>query len=55
MVTAAIVCAVLGLVLLGVGVAWLTGAIGPADDADDWRERTADTAADFRDWLRTGR
>ena len=57
MVTAAIVCAALGLVLLGVGVAWLTGAIGGSDEAaaTDWRERTADTAADFRDWLRTGR
>ena len=52
MVTAAIVCAILGLVLLAAGVAWLT-----SDDssATDWRERTADTAADFRDWLRTGR
>ena len=56
MVTAAIVCAVLGLVLLGVGIAWLTGAIGGDEGAaTDWRERTADTAADFRDWLRTGR
>jgi hypothetical protein len=48
MVTAAIVCAVLGLLLVGAGVVWLLRA-------DDWRERTADTAADFRDWLRTGR
>jgi hypothetical protein len=55
MVTAAIVCAVLGLVLVGVGIAWLTGAIGPGNAGGDWRERTADTAADFRDWLRTGR
>lgn len=55
MVTAAIVCAVLGLVLLGIGLAWLTGAIGSEEAATDWRERTADTAADFRDWLRTGR
>jgi hypothetical protein len=56
MVTAAIICAAVGLVLLAVGVAWLTGAIGGGDAAStDWRERTADTAADFRDWLRTGR
>ena len=55
MVTAAIVCAVLGLALVGVGVAWLTGAFGSEPGGDDWRERTADTAADFRDWLRTGR
>ena len=55
MVTAAIVCAVLGLVLLGVGVAWLAGAFGPASGGDDWRERLGDTAADFGDWLRTGR
>jgi hypothetical protein len=54
MVIAAIVCAVLGLVLLGVAVAWLLGAFGSAP-AGDWRERSADTAADFRDWLRTGR
>jgi hypothetical protein len=57
MVTAAIICAVAGLVLLVAGLAWLTGAIGPGDGgpAGDWRERTADTAADFRDWLRLGR
>jgi hypothetical protein len=57
MVTAAIICAVAGLVLLVAGLAWLTGAIGPGDDGPggDWRERTADTAADFRDWLRLGR
>jgi hypothetical protein len=57
MVTAAIICAAVGLVLLAVGVAWLSGAIGGSDEATttDWRERTADTAADFRDWLRTGR
>ena len=48
MVTAAIVCAVLGIVLLVAGTVWLL-------HADDWRERSADTAADFRDWLRTGR
>ena len=53
MVTAAIVCAVIGLVLLAAGVAWLTH--GDDAGAADWRERTADTAADFRDWLRTGR
>ena len=56
MVTAAIICAVLGLVLLALGVAWLSGAIGgDAAASTEWRERTADTAADFRDWLRTGR
>jgi hypothetical protein len=56
-VTAAIICAAVGLVLLGLGVAWLSGAIGGSGEgaATDWRERTADTAADFRDWLRTGR
>jgi hypothetical protein len=54
MVIAAIVCAVLGLVLLVLGVLWVTGAIGPGGD-DDWRERATDTAADFQDWLRTGR
>ncbi|HEX8053361.1 MAG TPA: hypothetical protein VF517_10235 [Thermoleophilaceae bacterium] len=55
--TAAIICAAVGLVLLGLGVAWLSGAIGGSGEgaATDWRERTADTAADFRDWLRTGR
>jgi hypothetical protein len=57
MVTAAIICAAAGLVLLVAGLAWLTGVIGPAGEraADDWRERTADTAAEFRDWLRLGR
>ena len=55
MVTAAIVCAVVGVALLAVGVAWLSGAIGEGEAARDWRERTADTAADFRDWLRLGR
>ena len=55
MVTAAIVCAVVGMVLLAVGLAWLTGAIGDGRAAADFRERTADTAADFRDWLRLGR
>lgn len=57
MVTAAIVCAALGIVLLLVGLAWLTGVLAPGEDppAGDWRERTAETAADFRDWLRLGR
>jgi hypothetical protein len=57
MVTAAIICAVVGLGLLLLGAAWLTGVLPAADDgaAADWRERTADTAADFRDWLRLGR
>ena len=57
MVTAAIICAAAGVVLLVLGLAWLTGLIGPGDEgpAGDWRERTADTAADFRDWLRLGR
>jgi hypothetical protein len=57
METAAIICAVAGVLLLAVGVAWLAGAL-PTDSegaAADWRERTADTAADFRDWLRLGR
>ena len=57
MVTAAILCAAVGILLLILGLAWLTGAIGADDDgpSGDWRERTADTAADFRDWLRLGR
>lgn len=55
MVTAAIICAVAGVLLLAVGVAWLSGAIGDGEAASEWRERTADTAADFRDWLRFGR
>lgn len=50
-VTAAIICAVAGLVLLVAAVVML----GSGDRAADWRERTADTAADFRDWLRLGR
>ena len=54
MVTAAIICAAAGVVLLVAGGAWL--ASGSAEGADsDWRERAADTAADFRDWLRLGR
>jgi hypothetical protein len=57
MVTTAIICAAAGVLLLSLGLAWLTGAIGGGEDgpAGDWRERTADTAADFRDWLRLGR
>ncbi len=55
MVTAAIVCAALGLVLVGVGIAWLSGAFGSSVGDNGWRESAADTAADFRDWLRTGR
>ena len=53
MVTAAIICAAVGVVLLVVAVVLL----GRTDEgpASDWRERTADTAADFRDWLRLGR
>lgn len=52
MVTAAIVCAAAGVVLLVVGIVLLS-----RDDASAsaWRERTVDTAADFRDWLRLGR
>ena len=50
-VTAAIICAAAGLVLLVAAIVLL----GSSDRADDWRERTADTAADFRDWLRVGR
>ena len=54
MVTAAIICAAAGVLLLAAGLAWLLrdGDEGPAGG---WRERTADTAADFRDWLRLGR
>ena len=56
MVTAAIICAAAGLLLLAVGGVWLARAPGPAEEgAGDWRERVADTAADFRDWLRLGR
>ena len=51
MVTAAIICAATGLVLLAAAVAMLRSS----DRAAEWRERTADTAADFRDWLRLGR
>jgi hypothetical protein len=61
MVLIAIACAVLGVTLLAVGVAWLLGAFPgrgaaalPAS-AVEARERAADTAADFRDWLRFGR
>ena len=55
--TAAIICAAVGLLLLALGAAWLAGWIGPGDEgpAGEWRERAADTAADFRDWLRLGR
>ncbi len=52
MVTAAIVCAAAGVVLLVLGLVLLTRDDGPASE---WRERTVDTAADFRDWLRLGR
>ena len=57
MVTAAIVCAAAGLVLLLLGIAWLAGWLPSSDEgpSGDWRERTIDTAADFRDWLRLGR
>jgi hypothetical protein len=53
--TAAIICAVAGLVLL---IAALLALARHGDDESGpsgWRERTADTAADFRDWLRYGR
>ena len=53
MVTAAIICAAAGVLLLALGLAWLTrDEDGPPSE---WRERTIDTAADFRDWLRLGR
>jgi hypothetical protein len=57
MVTAAIICAAAGLLLVVLALAWLTGALGSdaGVSAGDWRERTADTAAEFRDWLRLGR
>jgi hypothetical protein len=51
MVTAAIICAAAGLVLLVAAAVML----GSGDRGAEWRERTADTAADFRDWLRLGR
>ena len=54
MVTAAIACAAAGLVLLVAGLAWLVRT-DEEEAAGGWRERTADTAADFRDWLRFGR
>jgi biotin transporter BioY len=54
MVTAAIICAAGGVVLLAIGAAWLANASGPAEGGD-WRERASDTAADLRDWLRLGR
>ncbi|HEX8648163.1 MAG TPA: hypothetical protein VF715_14815 [Thermoleophilaceae bacterium] len=49
--TAAIICAAAGLVLLAASLVMLNSS----DRATEWRERTADTAADFRDWLRIGR
>ena len=51
MVTAAIICAAAGLALVVAGIVWLTSD----DGGGEWRERTADVAADFRDWLRLGR
>ena len=51
MVTAAIICAVAGLVLLVAALAMLRTSPGAAE----WRARASDTAADFRDWLRIGR
>ena len=53
MVTAAIICAAAGVVLLVVALVLLTSR--DEEPTGDWRERTADTAADFRDWLRLGR
>ena len=62
MVLVAILCAVVGVTLLAVGVAWLLGAVpgrgsGAALPASavEARERASDTAADFWDWLRLGR
>ena len=56
MVTAAIICAAAGLALLVVGGVWLASDAGAGDGSSgDWRERAAETAADFRDWLRLGR
>ena len=61
MVLVAILCAVVGVTLLALGVAWLLGAFpGRGDEAlpasaVEARERAADTAADFWDWLRLGR
>jgi hypothetical protein len=52
MVTAAIICAAAGAALLVAGLVLLSRDDGPGAE---WRERTADTAADFRDWLRLGR
>ena len=49
MVTAAIICAVAGAAVLAIALVWLGNEDG------GWRERAADTAADFRDWLRFGR
>ncbi|MDQ3936773.1 MAG: hypothetical protein M3340_19315 [Actinomycetota bacterium] len=53
MVTAAIICAAAGVAVLVVGLVLLSRDSDGA--AGEWRERTADTAADFRDWLRLGR
>jgi hypothetical protein len=50
-VTAAIICAAAGLVLLVAALAMLRSS----ERGAEWRERTADAAADFRDWLRIGR
>ena len=61
MVLVAILCAVIGLTLLALAAAWLLGALPGRGDAAlpasavEARERAADTAADFWDWLRLGR
>ena len=60
MTIAAIALAVVGLILLSLALAWLFGWLPARDGSDsptarEARERTADTAAEFWDWLRLGR
>ncbi len=60
MTIAAIALAVVGLLLVGLALAWLFGWLPARDGAEsasarEARERTADTAAEFWDWLRLGR
>jgi hypothetical protein len=60
MVLIAVACAALGLILFALAAAWLLGAFGRDSErlppsAVEARQRAADTAADFWDWLRLGR
>ncbi len=61
MLLVAIICLAVGLALVALAAAWLLGAFayrgsgGLPASAVEARERAADTAADFWDWLRLGR